>query len=126
MQVDTDFELDLSIEHKEASCNKIDDVVFDSRIYAHCFLEDVFDNSASINFELVSMGYFVGYVAFKVIPKLQCERCSDEKKMDVVLTAPSELFIYFKNYQSLTDFGKLVAPLDKIIKCLKLSLKKLV
>ena len=67
MQVDADFEPDLSIEHAEPSCNKIDDVYFDSHICANCFLEDVFDNFASINFELVSMRYFIGYVAFKVV-----------------------------------------------------------
>ena len=106
IQVDADFEPDLSTGRKEPSCNKINDVDFDSHIYEKIFLEDIFDNSAPINFELVS---------FKVIKKLKCYRCSDElRKIDEVLTAQSVLFIFFKNYQSLTDFGNLDAPSDKL------------
>ena len=40
--VDADFEPDLSIEHKEPSCNKIDDVDFDSHIYANLFFGSLF------------------------------------------------------------------------------------
>ena len=91
------------------------DVDFDSHIYANCFLENVFDNSASINLEIVKIRYLLGNVAFKVVPKL-CERCSNElRKLDEILTAPSELLIFFRNYQSLTDFGNLVALSYKLM-----------
>ena len=62
------------------------------------------------------MRYFDGYVTFKAIPKLQCEICSNKLRiMDEVLTAPSELFIFFKIYRSLTQFAYLVAPSDKLM-----------
>lgn len=66
------------------------------------------------------MRYFVGYVAFKIIPKLDCRKCEQKlRKLDEVLTAPSELFIFFKNYQSLTSFGNLVAPSDALMNVCK-------
>lgn len=102
---------------KEEQLNGID---FHDEKYADYFLEDSFCNRAEINLELVSIRYFVGYVAYKIVPKLNCDKCYQQlRKEDEVLTAPSEMFIFHKNYQSLTDFGNLLAPSDALMEASK-------
>ncbi|XP_037929646.1 uncharacterized protein LOC119664178, partial [Teleopsis dalmanni] len=56
--------------------------------------------------ELPSFRYFLGYIAFKVLPKIDCQSCFKSiRKEDEVVTAPSELFLFYKNYCNITDFG---------------------
>lgn len=86
------------------------------------FEEEVISN-LNIATELPSMRYFIGYVLFKVLSKINCVECSDlMRKKDEVLTCPSELLIFAKNYSENSDFGNLFAPSDLIFKICKLHI----
>ena len=84
-----------------------------------CYEKIVVENQAEISSdshiptEITAMRYFVGYVASKVVNKLNCEKCEIEwRKEDEVLTCESEIFIFEKNYSKDSDFGNLYAPSD--------------
>lgn len=81
-------------------------------------VSDISDNFLSLDvlsLTDVSMRYFVGYVAYKMVKKLNCLQCEQNflKKNDI-MEAPSEYLIYHKNYYNdESDFGRLNAPTDR-------------
>lgn len=89
--------------------------------YPDFFVGDHFENEdIEMKIDLVSMRYFIGYVAFKVGPKINCETCCARiKKSDEVISAPSELFLFQKNYSRNSDFGNLNAPSDQFFEISK-------
>ncbi|XP_037928665.1 uncharacterized protein LOC119663067 [Teleopsis dalmanni] len=74
------------------------------------------ENHDVLDSELPSLRYFLGYVASRVLPKLSCSSCNKSiRKSNEFLTAPTELFLFYKNYNKSTDFGKLVAPTEEFV-----------
>lgn len=61
--------------------------------------------------EEASVRYVAGFVAHKILPKIGCHDCKEIIQKDSeVLSSPSELFIFYKNYNKDTNFGSLFAP----------------
>lgn len=81
-----------------------------SQIYEHLIIEDEFQEG---EIELNAMRYFCGYVAYKILHKIDCISCDDNvRKRSEILSRPSEHLIFAKNYSKKSDFGNLFAPTD--------------
>lgn len=111
LTVDMDSEtiINSKTQENEQNLTKINFEADELTLY---FPENGFE-CQDIPVDITSMRYFVGYVAFKILPKLNCNSCNLLlRKEDEVLTSQSEMFIFQKNYCSGSDFGNLMAPSD--------------
>lgn len=107
----------ISYPSQENNLTPVNDI---KSTYPDYFIEETFDN-VDFKIELTSMRYFVGYVAFKVISKIKCNQCEElMRKTDEVITCPSELLIFARNYSSNSDFGNLYAPSDTLFNICKI------
>lgn len=63
--------------------------------------------------ELNAMRYFCGYIAHKILRKINCTNCENVVcKKSETLSRPSEHLIFAKNYSKESSFGNLRAPTD--------------
>lgn len=73
------------------------------------------------NIEDAALRYYCGYVVFKVLKLINCEKCKNELIKSEELSTSSELLIYHKNYNKNSQAG-LVPPSDNFYKICKVHL----
>lgn len=67
-----------------------------------------------------ALRYFTGYVVYKSQVKYNCDTCSQLLKEDLAICAQSELFLFNKNFKSISNNFKLKAPSDDLFNLMKL------
>lgn len=106
-------DLQASRESRPPNATDLETSITEDTEFDCCILESPLDHQIPQN-ELASLRYFVGYVAFRILPRLNCDLCNKFVKTDgEELTSSTELFLFYKNYSTKTDFGSLKAPSEE-------------